>query len=102
MKKSTETRFPMWLFKKVRQVWEGGLRPQTMYLATLGWVISIPSFRNSPWMRGAPRRELLPLIVRIRVRTSTAMAGRPGFQAGFSNSRKTGTLFDAKLQRFLV
>jgi len=40
-----------------------------MYLATVGSVISMPSFSNSPWMRGAPQHELLRLIIRIRSRT---------------------------------
>jgi hypothetical protein len=27
-----------------------------MYLATVDWAMSIPSFSSSPWMRGAPER----------------------------------------------
>jgi hypothetical protein len=36
---------------------------------------SIPSFNNSQWMRGAPRRRLAKLIVRIRSRTSPVITG---------------------------
>ncbi len=48
VKKSTETMFLTWLSRNVRQVWEGGSRRRTMYLATVGSVISMPSFSNSP------------------------------------------------------
>ncbi len=27
---------------------------RTMFLPTLVWPMSMPSFHNSPWMRGAP------------------------------------------------
>jgi hypothetical protein len=43
-KKSTETRFPRWLSRKVRQVCDGGLRWRTTYLETAACEISTPSF----------------------------------------------------------
>jgi hypothetical protein len=43
-KKSTETRFPRWLLRKVRQVCDGGLRWRTTYLETAACEISTPSF----------------------------------------------------------
>ncbi|MCC6394781.1 MAG: hypothetical protein IT167_29575 [Bryobacterales bacterium] len=47
-----------------------GLGGRTMYLLTLDSPISIPSFINSPWTRGAPRSGFSRLILRIRSRTS--------------------------------
>src|SRR5262249_48601500 len=58
VKKSTETNVLAWLFRKVRQVCEGGLRCRTMYLATLvspmvmpnlssSWDPSLPQFSHS-------------------------------------------------------
>src|SRR4051812_42832833 len=64
--------------RNVRQVWEGGLRCRTMYWATVGSVIPIPSLSNPPWIRGAPQCGLLRLMVRISSRTSCGTRGRPG------------------------
>jgi hypothetical protein len=32
-----------------------------MYFDTIAWEISMPSFWSSPWIRGAPQRELSAL-----------------------------------------
>ena len=48
VKKSTETRLPMWLARKVRQVCDGGVRRRTRYLETVAWEISRPTFWSSP------------------------------------------------------
>src|SRR6058998_904820 len=48
-----------------------------MYFAMVGSVISIPSFSNSPRVRGAPQRGLLRLSIRIRCRISCDTLGRP-------------------------
>src|SRR5205807_2674088 len=53
-KKSVDTKSVMWFFRKVFQVWDGGLRLWTMYLATAVWEIAIPSLSNSPWIRVLP------------------------------------------------
>src|SRR5712691_6242676 len=76
-KKSVDTKSFMWFFRKVFQVWDGGLRLWTMYLATVDWEIAIPSLSNSPWRRGAPQRGLARLISRIRSRVSLETGGRP-------------------------
>src|SRR4051794_7462146 len=68
-----------WFSRNVRQVWEGGLRCRSMYLATVGSVISIPSLSNSPCIRGAPHSGLLRFIIRIKSRISCGTARRPGF-----------------------
>ncbi len=48
-----------------------------MYLATLVSLISRPSLSNSPWIWGVPHSGFSRLILRIRLRTSQEMAGRP-------------------------
>src|SRR5215468_2469145 len=78
LKKSTETNVLAWLFRKVRQVCEGGLRCRIMYLATLVSPMVMPNLRGSPWMWGAPHRGLSRLICRIKSRTWRGTAGRPG------------------------
>ena len=79
VKKSTDTILFTWFSRNVRQVCQGGLRCRSMYLATVGSVISIPSLSNSPCTRGAPHIGLLRLIIRIKSRTSCGTAGRPRF-----------------------
>jgi hypothetical protein len=72
-----ETILFTWLSRDVRQLCEGGLLPRSMYLATVGSVISIPSLSNSPWIRGAPHSGLLRLIIRIKSRICCGTTGRP-------------------------
>jgi hypothetical protein len=47
-------------------------------LATVAWAIWMPSFRSSPWMRGAFQSGLAACIWPMRARRSAATAGRPG------------------------
>src|SRR5579863_996509 len=77
-KKSVETNCCTWVCRKVRQVWEGGLRCRTMYLATVAWHTSMPSLSSSPWIRGAPHSGFARLIFRISSRTSKSIVGLPG------------------------
>ena len=49
-----------------------------MYLVTLLSPMLMPSFSNSPWMRGAPQVGFSRDILRISSRVSRAIAGRPG------------------------
>ena len=44
------------LVRNVRQVGDGGLGCRAMYVASEAWEISMPSFRSSLWIRGAPKR----------------------------------------------
>jgi hypothetical protein len=44
------------LRRKLRRLGEGAFGLRTMYLATVAWLIAMPSLRNSPWIRGAPQR----------------------------------------------
>src|SRR3979411_261329 len=48
-----------------------------MYLATLVCPISMPSLRNSPWIRGAPHSGLAMLISWISLRMSGDTVCRP-------------------------
>src|SRR5258708_7488915 len=66
-----------WVRRNVLHPCEGGTLLRTIYLATLVWPTSMPSFRSSPWILGAPHNGLAPLIWRISWRISTVTAGRP-------------------------
>ena len=44
------------LRRKLRHVGEGVPTRRTMYFATVAWLTSMPSFKSSPWIRGAPER----------------------------------------------
>jgi hypothetical protein len=57
---------------------DGGLRCFTMYFATVAWDTSMPSFSNSPWIRGAPHVAFAVHIFRIRFRIAWVVSGLPG------------------------
>jgi hypothetical protein len=57
VKKSIETRAERWLARKVRHGWDGGRDRCASSRDTVRSEISIPSFRSSPWMRGAPTTD---------------------------------------------
>jgi hypothetical protein len=42
------------LRRKLLHVDEGVPTRRTMYFATVAWLTSMPSFKSSPWIRGAP------------------------------------------------
>jgi hypothetical protein len=88
-KKSAPVSCVTWFTTNVRQLGKRGRRP-SMYFATLAWLIPIPSFSNSPWMRGAPQRGFTSDIVRISARTSSGTEGRPRRRRlfHFQNRRK--------------
>src|ERR1700680_4599236 len=65
------------LRRKLRHVGEGVPNRRTMYFATVAWLTLIPSFKSSPWMRGAPHSGLALFICRMRSRTSRSTDGRP-------------------------
>jgi hypothetical protein len=48
-----------WLVRKMRQVWEGGLRWRGRYLATVDYASSIPNLSSSARMRSAPHSGLV-------------------------------------------
>jgi hypothetical protein len=57
-KKSAATTCPIWFARNVRHVCDGDGRRRPMYFATVDWLTVMPSFRSSPWIRGAPQRGL--------------------------------------------
>ena len=50
-----------------------------MYFETAAWEMEKPSFKSSPWIRGAPHRVFSRDIRRTRSRISLDTGGRPGF-----------------------
>ena len=50
-----------------------------MYFETAAWEMEKPSFKSSPWIRGAPHNVFSRDIRRIRSRISLDTGGRPGF-----------------------
>lgn len=67
----------MWFVRNVRHVCKGGLRCRTTYFATVDLESSNPSFKSSPWIRGAPHLGFARLILRISSMTSPETEGRP-------------------------
>ena len=62
--------------RNVRHVCDGGFLRRGMYFDTVAWETRMPSFSNSPWMRGAP--HMLAVAMRlISARTSGSILGRP-------------------------
>ena len=50
-----------------------------MYFETAAWEMEKPSFKSSPWIRGAPHRVFSRDISRTRSRISLDTGDRPGF-----------------------
>ena len=59
------------------QDWEGGLRVRAMYLLTVDSSSSYPSLSSSPWILGAPHVTFSIDILRMSVRISRSIFGRP-------------------------
>src|SRR5438309_7421491 len=62
VKKSIETRSRTWLARKVRQVWDGGVRRFGSSRETVRSATWMPSLRSSPWILGAPQSGLAAAI----------------------------------------
>jgi hypothetical protein len=67
-----------WLARKVRHVCDGAVPRSGRYRDTVRSETIIPSFSNSPWIRGAPQRWFSVAIRRMRTRRSASMHGLPG------------------------
>src|SRR5450631_2329558 len=78
MTKSIDTRSLIWFFRNVFHVGEGAFLDRTRYLSTVDFAILMPSFSNSPTMRGVPHSGLAPETLRMSSRTSSLISGRPG------------------------
>jgi hypothetical protein len=69
---------PKWFAKNVRQVCDRVVGRPCRYRETVRSDMAIPSFDNSPWIRGAPQRQFSAAIRRIRSRQGESMRGLPG------------------------
>jgi hypothetical protein len=79
--KSMETRSRTWLARNVRQVLDGGERRFGGSRETVRSATSIPRFRSSPWILGAPHRGLAAAILLTRAliaRRRVARRAAPG------------------------
>jgi hypothetical protein len=66
-----------------RNTRQPGPRPSrrgNMYFATVACETFSPSLRSSPWIRGAPQRELDRLICPIKLTNAPLSGGRPGLR----------------------
>ncbi len=86
-KRSMEAMPSAWFRRKVFHDCDGGLRFLAMYLATVDWDAWIPSFRSSPWIRGAPHGVLVRLISRIRSLISLGIPGLPWARRDFNRQK---------------
>jgi hypothetical protein len=66
------------LFRKAFHVGYGGFLDRTRYFSTVDLATSIPSFRNSPTIRGEPQPGLAADILRINALISSDTVGLPG------------------------
>ena len=67
-----------------------------------GFAMSMPSFRSSPWIRGAPRPGLVKLIFRMRSQTSRGLQGRPWRTRLFQVQYRRNPLRGSTKSRLLV
>jgi len=66
VKKSMDAGEPRWLSRKVRQIWDGGLRGLGgRRRERIRSPMSMPSLSSSPWILGAPHSGFAPAIWRI-------------------------------------
>src|SRR6266849_2263231 len=63
----------MWFAKNVLQGCDGAVSRSGRYRDTVRSETVMPSFRNSPWIRGAPQRKFAAAMRRMRVRTCESM-----------------------------
>ena len=75
--------------ENVRQVWDRVLGQPCRYRETVRSEIAMPSFSNSPWIRGAPQRQFSAAMRRIRSRQGESMRGLPGRRERRRHHRRT-------------
>ena len=80
---------PRWFAKNVRQLCDQMVGRPCRYRETVRSEMVIPSFSNSPWIRGAPQRQFSAAIQRIRSRQGESMRGLPGRRARRRQHRST-------------
>ena len=69
---------PMWFAKNVLQVCDGAVSRSGRYRDTVRSETVMPSFSNSPWIRGAPQRKFSVAMRRMRARRCESIRGLPG------------------------
>ena len=69
---------PTWFLRNVRHVCDRPLVRSGRYRETVRSETAMPRFSHSPWMRGAPQRQVSVRRRRMRFRTSDSMRGLPG------------------------
>lgn len=79
MRKSIDTKSLTWFFRNALHVGEGAFLDRTRYLSTVDFATLMPSFPNSPTMRGVPHSGLAPETLRMSSRISSLISGLPGF-----------------------
>ena len=80
--------------RKVFHVGDSGLGGRIRYFSTVDLVTSMPTFRSSPTIRGDPHVGFARHMSRINLRTSLAIAGRPGVRCWLkpSNGRESAAV----------
>ena len=86
--------------ENVRQVCDRVVGRPCRYRETVRSEMAIPSFNNSPWIRGAPQRQFSAAIRRIRSRQGESMRGLPGRRERRRQHRRT--LRDANDRQWLA
>src|ERR1017187_5860892 len=66
-----------WFRRNTRQPGPWRSRRGTMYFATVASETFSPNLSSSPWIRGAPQRQLAWLICPIKLTNSASSGGRP-------------------------
>ena len=69
---------PTWFLRHGRHVCDRPRVRSGRYRETVRSETAMPSFGNSPWMRGAPQRQFSVRMRRMRSRTADSMRGLPG------------------------
>ena len=80
IKKSLANVLCMWFFKKVCHVWDGGLGGRhflMMFETVRSETLSMPSFKSSPWIRGAPHNGFVLAISSMSFLVSGSNGGLP-------------------------
>ena len=72
----TNARLPMWFARNVRQVCDRLVSRSGRYRDTVRSETMIPSFSNSPWIRGAPQRQFSVAMRPTSFRSCKSMRSR--------------------------
>jgi hypothetical protein len=79
---------PKWFAKNVRHDCDRVVGRPCRYRETVRSEMAMPSFSNSPWIRGAPQRQFSAARRRIRSRHVDSIRGRPGRRERWRQHRR--------------